>query len=164
MAWKWSYLVLGRNPRRTLLRAAVLAVVSYGVFRFVWRPVWVDGDSMEPTIPSGTLRWANLARYWSRAPETGDIVVVRIGGDSVMYLKRILAVPGERIAFSNGVFYVNRQRFAEPYVTFRGGWTTREYTLEPGEYYVAGDNRSGPIELHATGVVHRRQIAGELAW
>ncbi len=164
MAWKWSHLVVGRNPRRTLLRTAVLAVACFVFFRFVWRPVWVEGESMEPTIASRTFRWANLARYWFRAPRTGDIVVVRIGGDRVMYLKRILAVPGERIAFSNGFFYVNSRLLAEPYVVLRGGWTTRAYTLGPDEYYVAGDNRSGPIEAHATGIARRRQIAGELAW
>ena len=154
--------IVGQKPRRTLVRALVLAAVCFVVFRHAFRPVWVDGDSMAPTVRSGTFRFANLLAFVRHEPRTGDIVVIEMAGRRVMYLKRILAVPGERFAFTNGVLYVDGRVRPEPYVVFRGRWTTGVHALGPDQYYVAGDNRDGPIEGHATGIVERWRIAGGL--
>ena len=40
---------LGRNPRRTLIRIAVLTVLSFIMFGWLLTPVRVRGISMEPT-------------------------------------------------------------------------------------------------------------------
>ena len=42
-------LAVGRNPKRTLVRAAVLAVACLVVFKWVLLPVRVEGISMAPT-------------------------------------------------------------------------------------------------------------------
>lgn len=51
---------------------------------------------MAPTMPEGAL-----ALVFKRAtPEVGDIVMMRIGDDPARYLKRVVAVEGERVAWS----------------------------------------------------------------
>lgn len=160
----WRVVLVGRRPRRTLLRALAVAAVAFVFFRFVLLPVRVVGASMEPTVPDGAWRFAFLPRYAFSEPRRGDIVVIALAGRRVMYLKRVLAVPGDRLRFEAGRLYLDGEPQPEPYVRQRGRWTTSAYKLAPGEYYVAGDNRRAPIEEHATGIVDRRRIAGGLAW
>jgi signal peptidase I len=146
--------LIGRHPRRTLMRALLLALVLYGLFGRVFRLVWVDGSSMEPTIKSGTLHLINQWSYRRESPRRGDIVAIRLSGTRVMYLKRI--------RFDHGRFWVDGAPLDEPYVRIGGAWSTAEYCLEEGEYYVAGDNRSGPYRAHATGIANREDIVGRL--
>ncbi len=154
--------VFGGDIRVTLVRALLLAVFGWIMFRQVLLVVWVDGHSMEPTVRSDTVHLASLWAFHSREPERGDIVVISMAGRRVMYLKRVLAVPGDRIQFRDGVFYVDGVAREEPYLENRGRWSTSAYTLLEGEYYVAGDNRRLPIELHETGIAERERIIGAL--
>jgi signal peptidase I len=154
--------VRGRGPRRALLRAALWAVLLYVLFRHVLLVVRVDGRSMEPTFHDRSTHVAFLLRYARGEPRRGDVVVIEAGGRREMLLKRVLAVPGDRIAFRQGVLHLDGRPQAEPYVTMPSDWTTSEYRLAPGEYYVAGDNRGMPIEEHDTGIAERGRIVGGL--
>lgn len=119
---------------------------------------------MAPTVRNRSLRLVNLLRYRFADPQRGDIVTVRVPGSKDSLLKRILALPGEEVRFTNGVFYVNGRPLDEPYVKIQGHWTTGVYRLGPDEYYIAGDNRGGDYRLHATGIAQREQILGRLLW
>lgn len=156
--------VAGRDPRRTALRTVLVALVAFLVFGRIWRPAWVDGESMAPTVADRSLRFISLLRYARRDPQRGDIVVVRLAGGRVMYLKRVLATGGDRIAFSNGVLRVNGEVWPEPYVRLPGDWTFDEMTLEPDAFFVAGDNRSLLPPAHVAGAVQRDRIAGGLLY
>lgn len=156
--------IVGSHPRRTLVRTAVLAVVCLGVFGLVLRPVRVRGISMEPTIRDGTFRFGLLTAYAVADPAAGDIVMVRLAGRSVMYLKRVLAVPGQTAQFRTGELWVDGAIRPEPYVRLAGTWQTEPVRLGEGEYLVAGDNRSAPLSRHMAGVTTRDRIEGRLAW
>ncbi len=90
------------------------------------------------------------------------MVIIRRAGGRAFYLKRILALPTETIAFDNGELLVNGKRVEEPYRSKSSDWTMHPIQLGPDEYFVAGDNRSMPMADHAAGVVHRRSLAGAL--
>jgi signal peptidase I len=103
MAHAGSWIV-GASPRRTLIRVAVLVAVAYAaVFGHLLMPVRGVGVSMQPTIESGDLPFINRLTYRFREPARGDIVAVRAAGESVVYVKRLLALPGDEIAFVDGV-------------------------------------------------------------
>lgn len=118
---------------------------------------------MEPTVRDRTFRFGLLAAYAWDEPRTGDIVMVRMAGRRVMYLKRILAVPGEAAQFRAGELWVNGERRPEPYVRLTGAWQTEPIPLGAEEYLVAGDNRSAPLSQHMAGVTTRGRIEGRLA-
>ncbi|MDZ4198254.1 MAG: signal peptidase I [Kiritimatiellia bacterium] len=155
-------LLIGRHPRRTLRRALGLAIACVGLFGGILRPVRVNGLSMEPTVRHGTLRFVLLPSYTFSHPKRGDVVVIRMGGRRVMYLKRILATAGDRIAFESGELRINGEPSPEPYVVHAGEWTMPELRVPEGEVFVAGDNRSEPMEQHAAGRVRLNRIAGEM--
>lgn len=156
--------IIGASPRRTLVRTAVLALVSLAVFGLVLRPVRVRGISMEPTIRDGAFRFGLLTAYAFAEPRAGDIVMVRLAGRSVMYLKRVLAVPGQTAQFRAGELWVDGAPRPEPYVLLTGTWQTGLLRLGEEEYLVAGDNRSAPLSQHMAGVTTRDRIVGRLAW
>mgnify|MGYP001055848125 CR=1 FL=1 len=159
----WIWLIVGRRPKRTLLRAAVLAVVLVVVFRYILLPVRVQGISMWPTYRDRQWGLVNrLAYAWSE-PRRGDVVCVRFtAGERVMLLKRVVALPGETVGFRNGRLYVNGQPVDEPYVRTPCDWEEPERRLNANEYYVVGDNRSMPQEDHLHGITERWRIVGKL--
>lgn len=160
----WQRMVIGARPRQTLARTAVLAVVCFVCFRYVLLPVRLQGGSMEPTYADGGFNLANAWTYRHGEPARGDIVVIAMAGRKAMYLKRVLAVPGDRVRFVEGALEVNGAVVPEPYVVFEGRWTTPLERLAAGEYFVAGDNRAMPREAHVMGVVTRDRIVGRLVF
>src|SRR5690606_25680995 len=105
----------GSNPRRTLIRAGLLVAAAYVAFGHVLMPVRGSGISMAPTIEHGQLIFINRLAYRLREPRRGDIVAVRMAGPSVVYVKRLLGLPGERIRIDAGKVSINGEPLAEPY-------------------------------------------------
>src|SRR5688572_14226692 len=131
--------IAGKNPRRTLLRGAVLTIGAYVVFGYVLLPVRGVGISMQPTIVQDDLMFINTLAYKFRQPRRGEIVAVRLAGRSAVYVKRLLAVPGDRVAFVDGVLWLNGKALDEPYARRRGDWNLEEVAMGPDDYFVIGD-------------------------
>ena len=155
-------IVFGRHPRRTLVRVLVLAALSFITFRWVLIPVRAEGISMEPTYRSGSLDLLNRLAYRYRQPERGDIVGIKLAGPHVLYVKRIIALPGERILITRGQVYINGAPLAETYVRNRRDWDVPEVKLTPREYYVIGDNRGMRAADHDFGRVDMSRILGRV--
>ena len=161
MSWLRD-VTFGRNPRRTLVRIVVLAVVSFVTFGWVLTPVRVRGISMEPTYRDSTLKLVNRVVYRIRPPRRGDVVAIRLAGPNVLYVKRIVALPDERVSIVDGVVAVNGEPLIEPYVSKRQAWNYPEVTVGPREYFVIGDNRDMRMSDHDFGRVDARRILGML--
>jgi signal peptidase I len=65
--------------------------------------------------------WQKQVRYLFGGPQRRDVVVfdspVEPGTD---YIKRLMGLPGERVAVSNGTVYVNGTAQTEPYIKGAG--------------------------------------------
>jgi signal peptidase I len=155
-------LAIGRRPRATLIRIAVLVVACIVTFKFILLPIQVKGISMEPTYHNGTVNFINRLAYLQHEPRRGDIVSVRFAGMSVMYMKRIIALPGETLEFHKGRAYVDGQLLDEPYVKNACDWETGPIKCSATQYYVVGDNRSMPFLFHEQGRAERERIIGKL--
>ena len=154
-------LVVGRNPRRTLLRSLITAGVLVFTFRFVLIPVRVTGTSMEPTYRDRSVNLINRLAFWFREPRQGDVVAVGTSGWSNQYLKRVIAVPGETFSITNGIVFINGRPLPEPYVKYREPWQRAPIQLGPTDYVVIGDNRGQRMEDHTAGVTQRRKLIGK---
>jgi signal peptidase I len=159
-----SRALIGSNPRRTLIRAAILIASAYVLFGHVLLPVRGVGISMQPTIEQGDLLFVNRLTYRFRAPARGDIVAVRIAGRSVVYVKRLLGLPGDRIQFIDGILWRNGEPVYEPYLRGRDDWQLDEVTLGADDYFVVGDNRSMPMAQHDFGTTTRARLIGPRAF
>lgn len=154
--------VFGRNPKRTLWRIAVLVALCTVVFKFVLLPIRVEGISMLPTYRENGVNFVNCLAYLFHEPCRGDVVSIRLAGPHVMYLKRIVGLPGETVSFHLGHAFINGKILDEPYVKRPCDWERAPVTLGPSQYFVVGDNRSMPIEDHTMGEPHRDRILGKV--
>jgi len=153
-------LVIGRNPKVTLVRAVVLAVLCVIGYSVSLLHIRVEGISMLPTYQDGSTHFVNRLAYLRHGPQRGDVVGIRLAGYHVMYLKRVIGLPGETVAFLNGKVLIDGEVLDEPYEKLPCDWTRQPEKLGPDEYFVVGDNRSMPIELHTMGKVERDRIVG----
>jgi signal peptidase I len=133
-------------------------------FRWVLIPMRAEGISMLPTYQSGSLNLVNRLAYRNRKPSRGDIVAIRLAGPHVLYVKRIIALPGERISITAGQVYVNATPLIEPYVRNRNPWDVPEVTLTSREYFVVGDNRGMRASDHDFGRVDVSRIVGRIVF
>jgi len=148
--------------RAVLVRSVILIVGAYIVFGYVLLPIRLQGISMEPTYTDGGIDFANRLAYAWREPQRGDAVAIRMAGPSVVYIKRIVGLPGERIEIVMGVVSVNGEPLVEPNVARKSPWNLAPVTLGAGEYFVIGDNRAMRIEDHDFGRTTRDRIIGKM--
>lgn len=153
-------ITFGKSIKLTLVRASLIALLAIFVFRFLLIPIRLQGGSMEPTYKNRSFIFVNTLKYRCRNLHRGDIVIIKMAGTRVMLMKRVLALPGESIAFSNGTLIVNKRPVTEPYLSHKGNWNMEEMIVGTGEYYVAGDNRQVPLRMHNHGRVNLSRIIG----
>ena len=157
-------LVIGANIRWTLVRLLVLLLLTALVLNYLfpegearYRRILVDGKSMDPTFVHGQTLWMHACEYSEQEPQRGDVVVLGADGQSPFYLKRIIGLPGERIAIRRGEMTINGNvydEFGEGRIRAR----LTPLTLGEDEYFVLGDNR--PIS--SGGVVLVDKILGKI--
>lgn len=155
-------LAIGRRPKATAIRIAVLVVVCFVTFKFVLLPIRVEGISMLPTYHDRQIDCVNRLAYVRHEPQRGDVVSVRLAGESVMFMKRIIGLPGEAVSFHDGRAFINGRPLEEPYVKFSCDWEHEPILCGPDQFYIVGDNRSMPFGLHKQGRAERDRIIGKL--
>ena len=142
LSWVW-----------TLLAAVVIATLLRA---FVAEPIRVDGTSMTNTLQDGEIVLVSKLDYLTGDMQRGDIVICRypnrvektinLGAslafvDYTLFVKRLVALPGDTVEIRNTVLYVNDEPVENPE---KLGSLPRDYarrTLGADEYFVMGDNR-----------------------
>jgi signal peptidase I len=157
---------------REIAEVVVLAVILYFGISFAVQAVHVEGLSMWATLDNDDYLIANKIDYRFHAPERGDIVILRPPtNNSTDFIKRIIALPGERLLIRDGVVYINGHKLDEPYLpdqwtqqTNAGKWSQGDgAVIPPNEYFVMGDNRNRSQDSRFFGPIGRDRIDGK-AW
>ncbi len=136
-----------------------------GVIRLRGEAISMTGPSMEPTIQLGKVM--PLQDIGSAGPQRGDIVVFHPPIDpSELYVKRVIAIPGDTVAITETGVTLNGQPLAEPYVDPKN-WVDRTIlfamTMRSGQYFVMGDNRDNSIDSRMFGAIDRSSMVGKVA-
>jgi signal peptidase I len=162
-----------RSTASSLLREVaevlVLAVILYIGISFAIQAVHVEGLSMWATLDDNDYLIANKIDYRLHAPQRGDIVILRPPtSNTTDFIKRIIALPGERLMIREGAVYINGHRLDEPYLpdawTEDNTWNNGvESVIPPNEYFVMGDNRNRSQDSRFFGPINRDRIDGK-AW
>jgi len=160
----WFRIAFGSRPRVTLMRTIITGTVLVLVGTGWLRPALVDGDSMFPTIRDREFRVLNLLSYRMGEPQRFDIVAIQGADKRHMFLKRILALPGEKIEWQRGKLLINGVALKEEYLVGAIDWDMPSVQLEEREYFVAGDNRGIEMSHHVLGRTYRRFIYAKLLW
>jgi len=171
-----------------VLTALVIAVV---VKTFVAQAFYIPSGSMEPQLRVNDRIVVSKVSYKLHDPRRGDIVVFdapvgESGDDSpddpplpakVMrtivqsiglappstdeYVKRVVALPGERVEGHDGKVLVDGRELVEPYL--RDGTATSDFpaiVVPPRTVFVLGDNRANSADSRIFGPVPESTVVG----
>jgi signal peptidase I len=148
-----------------LIILLVAFALVFGVVRpFIVEAFYIPSESMVPTLEVGDRVFVNKFIYRFNEPEHGDIVVFEnVEGESEDLIKRIVGLPGDRVAVFDGVLFVNGERWEEPYVNkrFPDNSSYGPTTVPEGEIFVMGDNRSNSRDSRFFGPISMDKIEGE---
>mgnify|MGYP001052041166 CR=1 FL=1 len=145
----------------------IAIVIALIITNFVASHTKVEGNSMESTLENGDDIIVEKFSYLTNNPERYDIIVFR-ESESVNYIKRVIALPGETIQITEGKIYINERAIFDAYGNAKmedGGIAEKPIKLGQDEYFVLGDNRNASKDSRdkAVGVIKRDQIIGK-AW
>jgi len=154
---------------RELAEVVVLAIILYFGISFAVQTVHVEGLSMFATLDDNDYLIADKIAYRLHAPQRGDIIILRPPtDDSKDFIKRVIALPGERLLIQGGVVFINGHKLDEPYLpeawTSQANWGGETgQVMPPNQYFVMGDNRNRSQDSRTFGPIGRDRIDGR-AW
>ncbi len=155
------------RPRSNLLReiieTALLTAVIFLLVNTLTGRFRIEGSSMEPNLHDGEYVIIDRVSYVLHPPERGDIIVFTPPTGDRDYIKRVIALPGDTVQVSNGQVLVNGTALNEPYLNTTTNYALGSQTIEPGHFFVLGDNRNNSSDSHAFGSIVTSAIVGR-AW
>jgi signal peptidase I len=121
------------------------------------RLLWMNAltPSMEPTLRAGEYFLADATYYRNRHPMRGEVAVyLHPKQPDLHYIKRIIAVEGDRVAVKGGRAVVNGMAVEEPYLDVGAAdgrfANVPEIRVPVGHVYVLGDNRANSVDSRDT--------------
>ena len=169
---------------------------------FLVEPFRIPSGSMIPSLYIGDFILVNKFAYGIRLPvfnnkvveidnpQRGDVVVFRYPRDpSIDYIKRVIGLPGDHIAYYNKVLYVNGKPIKREFISAYSGpgeenkaneyiedldgvnhamllipgrpGLDAEYIVPEGHYFMMGDNRDNSNDSRYWGVVPDKYLVGK---
>ena len=196
---------IDQQPRRIIEYSRSFFPILFIVLllrSFLIEPFRIPSGSLEPTLLVGDFIAVNKFIYgirlpvWEKKvlsisnPKTGDIVVFRWPPEpSFDYIKRVIGVPGDVVAYRNKVLFINGQEMKQTFVEYTtdesSGKAVAKYrenlhgvmheiytrpdapavdiqvTVPPGQYFMMGDNRDDSADSRFWGFVSDQYIRGK---
>lgn len=167
---------------------------------FLVEPYQIPSESMVPTLEVGDFILVNKYAYGVRLPvlgtkvfdvgqpKRGDVMVFIPPHEPRYFIKRVIGLPGDHIAYRNKVLYINGERVPQEYVSQElvGGriyyrvfeetlgdethliyrYPARiepamEWDVPPGHYFMMGDNRGKSDDSRRWGFVPDHNVVGK---
>lgn len=132
--------------------------------------IYITTSTMRPTLDLDDRLLVDKVVYDNTLPERGDIVVFRppdrvildIGADQdVLFIMRIIGLPGETVEVSNGSLFINGNWVSEPYVQDRAEYQFGPVAVPDEQYMVLGDQRNYSNDSSRWGFLPRELIVGK---
>ena len=148
-----------------------LAVIIAFVILQLVTPTLVREHSMENTLQQNDYLFVSRRHYswFGNDLKRGDIITFSTElttsmGFKKTLIKRIIGIPGDKVAISDGIVYINGEAQVEPYT--KDGYTSgtvSEVTVPEGYVFVLGDNRLNSTDSRssALGFVDINTIRGK---
>jgi signal peptidase I len=169
-----------------LIQTVFLAAMLFLAVRALAQNFRVEGSSMEPGLHNGQYLLVNKAVYYKlnfktlgkyipfidagdgserfliRGPKRGDVIVFSFPGDTHRdFIKRVIALPGDKVRISDGIVYVNGTPLIEPYIHDQTVTDYAETVVPPRSYFVLGDNRRNSSDSRNWGFVPEENVIGQ---
>lgn len=129
------------------------------------------GTSMRPNVDSNQKVIVEKFSYTIGFPQRGDLAVFRNPKDKeIEYVRRVIALPGEKIKFNGGKVYINNVELKEDYILKPNSSFPRQYpayegldyTLPDDGFYVLADNREEGKDSREWGFIRYEYMVGRV--
>ena len=141
-----------------------LMAVAICIRTFIFEPVQCIGISMYPTLVGGEGMFTEKLTYTVSAPQRDDIIICRYPYHTEKCVKRVIAVPGDRISISDGAIYLNGEKLDES--AYWDGYIEDsempEVTVPDKCLFVVGDNRNYSGDSRHVGFIPYCQVKGKV--
>jgi signal peptidase I len=193
---------LRRDDVLTAIQSLLVVIVIATFFvTFIAQPFRIPTESMEPTLKPGDFLLMDRQSFAPRSaldavlPNTpvrrGDVIVFHFPLDPTVHLiKRVVAVPGDRLRLKDGHLFINERPVEEAYAFFANTgandfrdnfptlrsldsnvdpawWSSLRRDVRDGElyvpadrYFVMGDNRNNSADSRYWGFVRKDALVG----
>lgn len=168
MKWKNWLKVLITIPFVIVL----LSLFSLASSIFI-RPVQIKGSSMEPGFKEGQYYITYKINKQDEIVR-GDVVIFAVPtNDTFKYIKRVVALPNERVMIKDGIVYVNGQKLDETAYMITTTTTVsanslmtedEEITIPANNYFLLSDNRDKSQDSRIFGAVPRTNIVSKIGF
>ncbi|HEX2998630.1 MAG TPA: signal peptidase I [Armatimonadota bacterium] len=141
--------------------ALLAALVGAAYLRLqVLLPAYVPSRSMEPTLRVGDYFLINRLAYKNRIPEPGEIVAFNSLDRKEVWVKRVVAGPGDVVAIHGGTLYRNGRPVSEPYLPQHLRRDFPPVRVPQEHVFVLGDNRDNSDDSRDWGPLHHKFLVG----
>ncbi len=165
----------------TLLLAVVIAM---SIRALLFEPIKVDGESMINTLQDGEIVLVTKPDVLMNKLSRGDVVICRFPNRNKattfrlgapldvafvgheLFVKRLVALPGDSVAIMDGKLYVNDALVEEDYIDYPSYADYPRRVLDMDEYMVMGDNRASSHDSRSrdVGPITKDMIVGHAAY
>ena len=164
----------------------VALVLAVHIIQYIIQAYFIPTGSMEDTLQIGDHLFVEKITYGPIVPQMlgmkkpvhlsalgirkihrRDIVIFRPPHDEDKdYIKRCIAIPGDKFEIKNGKVYINDEAQEEPYVkgvtkAFNFGPSKLQGIVPPGKIIVLGDNRENSQDSRFFGFLDIERIKGK---
>ena len=168
---------------------AVALGLALGIQAFLVKPFRIPSESMVPTLEIGQRVLVDRVSFRFSDPDRGDIVVFKppAGADTntcgvehppdsacpratdgrsdTNFIKRVVAVGGDRIRIVNGSVILNGKRQDESFARLDSECglcdLPKEIEIPKGYYYMMGDNRGESADSREWGPIPKDAMIGK---
>ena len=146
---------------------AIAFVIVFVVRQFLFAPVVVSGQSMEPTFESENRVVISKIHKLDHF----DMIVFHApGAKKEDYIKRVIGLPGDTVVMKDDRLFINGKEYDEPYIEenkekiFQDQKLTEDFevTVPEGQLFVLGDNRRNSTDSRAIGCIDEGTVVGKV--
>ncbi len=171
----------------TILIIVLSPLAALFLIMFVFQSYQVDGPSMQTTLHDkdrlivwkAPVTWSKITKH-QYVPNRGDIVIVsenkandgtaNAAADKQL-IKRVIALPGERITIQNSVVTIYNDKYPNGYhpdkempygSVIKTTSGNIDLKLASNEIYIMGDNRENSLDSRFLGPINLKAVVGKL--
>ncbi|NJO94527.1 MAG: signal peptidase I [Hydrococcus sp. RM1_1_31] len=146
----------------------IALVLAFIIRTFVAEPRYIPSDSMLPTLEEGDRLVVEKISYYFHSPLRGDIIVfepplqLQMQGyeQDQAFIKRVVGQPGDMVAVTNGIVYINNHPLKENYILESPRYNLLPVAVPEGQLFVMGDNRNNSNDSHIWGFLPQTNVIG----
>lgn len=145
---------------KEFLPYVVIIIIVLLIKSYVVAPIRVNGRSMNNTLKNGDIMILDIIGLKTSEIKRFDIIVIEKNNEYI--IKRVIALPGEKVEYKDNVLYINGKVVKDKYG--KGKTSDFKAIVNNKSYFVLGDNREDSMDSRIYGPFSKDKILGKTSF